>query len=603
MLQSSAAAAIVLRPYQQEAAARLTAELSDPRARLLLQMPTGSGKTETAIGAILAMRQQNPHSRYIWLTHRRELIEQTTARLQAAGINAFAGHAARWKAGQPLPTHTVMVTGPTVLKRREIITTLDPSWHLIVDEAHHAPAAVWSDLIAQFPGSVAGLTATPWRLSRKEGFDHLFGQLIVGPQVSELVADGYLANPLVIATRPDRRIQGGLLGAGGDYTASGIAAANSDLVLTQGAIDWWQDSPGAKLQTIFYAISIQHAYRLHRTLTDAGVAAAVVTHHTDEAERDKATKRFRAGQFQCLVNVAIYTEGADFPEADCIVLLRPTESLPLYLQMVGRGMRPGQNGHVLILDATSNTHRHGLPTQDREWSLRPRGDTATGEAPVKECHACCAMLPAATQVCPQCGKEFGKTCPRCGVWRGWQQWQSHNPSCDRCTREETFDHRHDTAPTRDDGWSVSIKGHPYIKTSKRRATLYRCADPNPAYILYLANGQNEQRINLGIVTEREAKQQAEAELKLSAVMTRRRIANCLQIITAATRAEDDEQRRQMLNEASVFASDIRADIATLPQNKTRRSINRYYDELVAAGAAARQLNESAAATTTPLCQD
>lgn len=603
MLQSSTAAAIVLRPYQQTAAAQLTEGLSSPGARLLLQMPTGSGKTETAIGAILAIRQQNPHSRYIWLTHRRELIDQTAARLQTAGVTAFAGHAAHWKAGQPLPTHTTLVTSPTILKRREIISLLDRNWHLIVDEAHHAPAAVWSDLIAQFPGSVAGLTATPWRLSRKEGFDHLFNRLITGPQVSELVADGYLANPLVIATRPDRRIQGGPLGAGGDYTASGIAAANSDLVLTQAAIDWWQDSPGAKLQTIFYAISIQHAYRLHRALTDAGIVAAVVTHHTEEAERDKATRRFRAGQFQCLVNVAIYTEGADFPEADCIVLLRPTESLPLYLQMVGRGMRPGQNSHVLILDATSNTHRHGLPTQDREWSLRPRGDNAPGEAPVKECHACYAMLPAATQVCPQCGKEFGKTCPGCGVWRGWQRWQSRNPNCDRCTREQTFNHHKDTAPTLDDGWSVSRNGNPYIRTPKRRATLFRLANPSPAYILYLTDGDHEQSINLGIVTEREAKQRAEAELKLSAVMTRRRIANCLQIITAATRTEDGQQRRQMLNEASVFASDIRADIATLSQNKTRRNMSRYYDELVAAGAAARQLSDAAAAPATPPCQD
>ena len=121
--------------------------------------------------------------------------------------------------------------------------------------------------------------------------------------------------------------------------------------------------------------------------------------------------------------------------------------------------------------------------------------------------------------------------------------------------------------------------------------------------MYLTDGDHEQSINLGIVTEREAKQRAEAELKLSATMTRRRIANCLQIITAATRTEDGQQRQQMLNEASVFASNIRSDIATLSQTKTRRNMSRYYDELVAAGAAARQLCDTAAAPATPPCQD
>ena len=586
-------AAISLRAYQQRAVNQLLPQIrANPNIRLLLQMPTGSGKTETAIGVILGLMQQNPQSRHIWLTHRRELIRQTASRLQAAGIDAFPAYANNWRAKQPLPSHTAIVTSPTVLKQRAVYHLLDHNWHLTVDEAHHAPAAVWSSLISAFPGSVIGLTATPWRLARKEGFDHLFHNLTCGPQVSELINDGYLANPLVIATNPEERIQTGPLGAGGDYTPAGITAANSEWMLTQAAVDWWQQSPGAGLQTIFYAISVQHAYQLHRALTDAGHSAAVVTQQTDEAERDKATQRFREGLFRCLVNVAIYTEGADFPDAQCIVILRPTASLPLYLQMVGRGMRPGKHGHVLILDATGNTHTHGLPTQDREWSMAPRGEPTPGEAPVKECDQCHTMLPAATQVCPQCDKQFGKTCLRCGLWRGWRHWKSRNPICDPCTRESTFDADTDTAPALDDGWSISSRGHPYISTSTRRATLFRTSESSPAYILYLNDGDHRDRIYLGAVTEKEAKRKAENALNLGSTMTKRRIKNCLHIITAALHTSDRQQSRRMLNEASVFAADIRNDINRLPRPSTRRTMNRYYEELVTAGAAARQETEA-----------
>lgn len=598
MLQPDTAA-IILRPYQQQAVSKLSRGIAGRCPRLLLQMPTGSGKTETAIGLILELLRQNPNARFIWLTHRRELIRQTAQRLQQAGVNTFAGYSANWRTDQSLPAHTAIVASPGVLKRRDILDQLDHNWHLTVDEAHHAPAAVWSDLIIRFPGSVIGLTATPWRLSRREGFDHLFDRLILGPQVSELIAAGYLANPLVMAGKSETRIRGGPIGAGGDYTPAGIAAANDDRVLTQAAVDWWQDSTGGELQTIFYAISVAHAYRLHQALTDAGVSAAVVTQQTAEAERDKATQSFREGRFRCLANVAIYTEGADFPEAECIVLLRPTESLPLYLQMVGRGMRPGARGHVLILDATDNTHRHGLPTQDREWSLAPRGETGEGETPVKECSSCHAMLPAATQVCPQCGKEFGRKCHRCGIWRGWHQWKSHNPVCDRCTREQTFDHREDVAPTLDDGWSVSSKGNPIIKTPTRRATLYHLAEPEHGYVIYLNDGDGSRRIRLSEASERQAKLRAEDELNLRTVMVKRRIKNCFQIITAACQTMDNVQRSRMLNEASVFASTIRTEIDTLLQQSARKNMNRYYDELVAAGTAARMMEPPAA----PPCQD
>ena len=143
-----------------------------------------------------------------------------------------------------------------------------------------------------------------------------------------------------------------------------------------------------------------------------------------------------------LVNVAIATEGFDLPDASCIVIARPTKSLSLYLQMVGRGLRPKKDGgDCLILDLAGNALEHGLPEDTREWSLAARGESeAGGDAPVVLCEECKTASPAARHNCKSCGAPFGKDCPRCGKWRafnsGWAIEElcsfSHDPVCDYC---------------------------------------------------------------------------------------------------------------------------------------------------------------------------
>ena len=133
---------------------------------------------------------------------------------------------------------------------------------LVIDEAHHATADGWQRTIEQWPGRIIGLTATPWRLSQFDGFDHLFRQLIPGPQISEMQANGWLCPASVLMPRPDEIIRGGAI-TDGDYTEAGIEQANRDRpdIMTAGALRFWQ-THAAQRSAIIYAITQNHARNL-----------------------------------------------------------------------------------------------------------------------------------------------------------------------------------------------------------------------------------------------------------------------------------------------------------------------------------------------------
>ena len=164
---------------------------------------------------------------------------------------------------------------------------------------------------------------------------------------------------------------------------------------------------------------------------------------TPQQTRDAMITKFSDGELRVLVNVAVATEGFDLPDASSVVIARPTQSLALYLQMLGRGLRPKPNGgDCLILDLAGNAIAHGLPQQPREWSLAPRGQPPEGEAPVVWCEHCGVVSPAASHNCQSCGAPFGEDCQRCGKWRSWNRWSlkdeceyTHDIVCDRCHRD------------------------------------------------------------------------------------------------------------------------------------------------------------------------
>ena len=312
---------------------------------------------------------------------------------------------------------------------------------MIVDESHHTPAKGWERAVVQWPGRVLGMTATPWRLIKKEGFDHLFNDLVCGPQVVDLQEDGSLCDVSVLMPAPEEMIIGGAVRAG-DYTEMGIERANSGRdVMTAGAVRFWK-AHASERQTIVYAVSQQHARNLLKVFTDEGIQAAELLGDTPSEERAWAVGAFERGYLQVLVNLQVATEGFDLPDASCVLITRPTLSLALYLQMVGRGLRPKDSGaNCLILDLAGNSITHGLPDDRRQWSLQARGEQSFGDAPVQRCDECGAVSPASSHNCRNrnCSAPFGQVCERCGKFRWWSRWEFedhcgdvHDVVCDFC---------------------------------------------------------------------------------------------------------------------------------------------------------------------------
>ena len=456
-----------LRQYQHDLLRKVQNRLAaNPYARLMLQLPTGGGKTVIA-GALLADWLQDGR-KAVWLTHRKELAEQTRRMLTDAGVSAITN--VNWTPGEDAP---YMAGGAVILMAQTVgrrtarpprrnarlphrHSGLDPEsrggvWNrydandlLVIDEAHHATAPGWERAMQQWPGPIVGMTATPWRLSEKEGFDHLFGDLLCGPQTADLQAldEPALCRARVVIPTPEQRIAGGAVDRTGDYTEAGIEQANRDRpdIMTAGALAFWQKH-AADRPTIAYAVSVDHAHNLAAVFNDAGVSAAVILGDTNREERDKAIAGFRSGSVKVLVNVIVATEGFDLPDASCIIIARPTMSLALYLQMVGRGLRPKPDGgDCILLDLAANAVTHGLPEDYREWSLEPRGTQKSGEAPVVVCPWCETASPAASHNCWGCGYAFGKDCDRCGRWRSYRKrWRyethcgdAHQLVCDLC---------------------------------------------------------------------------------------------------------------------------------------------------------------------------
>ena len=239
----------------------------------------------------------------------------------------------------------------------------------------------------------------------------------------------------------DDIISGGEPAYNGDYRDGEIERLNEDrYVWTNGAFQYWKEHAEGR-PTIVYAVTRGHAQNLARVFNDAAAYAAVLLGETPSQERTSLIKQFKKGELRVLINVAVATEGFDLPGASCVLMARPTLSLALYLQMVGRGLRKKcDGGNCLILDLAGNVERHGLPDDEREWSLEPRGQrTIGGPPPIVRCPDCEGVSPAASQQCRVCKRPFGKKCQRCGDWRAWERWSAethcgddHDLVCDRC---------------------------------------------------------------------------------------------------------------------------------------------------------------------------
>ena len=278
---------------------------------------------------------------------------------------------------------------------------------ILVHNCHHTAAKSWSTIYKNFPQAIhIGLTATPRRLDGK-GLGDYFDTLICGPDTGSLIRDGYLT-PYRLFSVPGVQTEG-LHHRGGDFKREEVVAALERSTVMGDAVAHYLKHANGRRGLVFEA-SIERSERLAKSFRDAGIPAAHVDGNTDAMVRDMAMRDLETGALRILCNVDLFGEGVDVPAIEVVHLCRPTDSLTVYLQQVGRGLRLAPGKHdVLIFDHAGNVSRHGRPDDPREWVL-----TGTHVAdrksesgfPVRQCPNCYAVNQAGAAKCCECGKEF-----------------------------------------------------------------------------------------------------------------------------------------------------------------------------------------------------
>jgi DNA repair protein RadD len=385
---------MILRDYQQRDIARLRQEFARGRLRVCYCAPTGSGKTVLFVHAVRKAVAQG--QKVGILVHRVELVDQTAEALEAEGI-AYGIIAAGYPENPDALVQVAMVQ--TLARRPE---RLDGVRFLIIDECHHILAGTWAALAAAAPNArLLGVTATPERLDGK-GLSAAFDALVIGPKVKGLITAGYLAPFAIFA--PEKQVDlKRLRTVGGDYALGQLAERMSTDAVLADAIEEYRKHIAGQSALAFCA-TIKHSQATARAFRAAGINAVHLDGDTPTAERRDIIARLGTEPL-VVTNCGIIAEGLNVPVVGGVIMLRPTKSLGLYLQQIGRALRPAPGKErAVILDHAGNVFRHGFPDMDHPWSLEGR-PKKKGKALVKRCAGCGALIPAAARECPQCGAQ------------------------------------------------------------------------------------------------------------------------------------------------------------------------------------------------------
>ena len=378
---------MILRDYQLRAVEDARAQYRLGKRRIVMMLPTGSGKTVIAASMIRSATDKG--TRTLFLVHRRELVLQAAERLRAWGVEPGIIAAGT-------PEHRdrpCQVASIQTLARRE-----RPDAGLVfVDECQHARAQTWSDLLDLYRGScVVGLSATPYRLDGL-GLGALFESIVQPISVLELCESGVLVAPRVLA--PPGPDLSGVRKVHGEYDLVQLSEVMEKLC--GNTVEHWLKH-GSGRKTVGFAVNIAHSCELVRRFQAAGVRAAHVDGGTSREERDSVLAQLRDGALDVVWNCMILGEGWDLPALSCAVLARPTASMALHRQQIGRIMRAADGkGEALVLDHAGNTHRHGLVTDHIDVSLADRAKRTV--SPFKTCPKCFCVVAIGESVCPECG--------------------------------------------------------------------------------------------------------------------------------------------------------------------------------------------------------
>lgn len=385
-------------PHQEEAVTAIETAWRDGIRSVCYQLSTGGGKSRV-LRTITDNHAASRKTIYV-MAHTRKLVGQLSRELDDAGIRH-----GRVQAGYPRLKYRVQVCSMQTLVRR--LDGLDPCDIVIIDEAHHLKASSYLKILDVLqPDHILGVTATPRRPDGKPLSD-VMQHLVTGPSMRFLIDNGYLSDYDYFA--PDDVDMTGAHIRMGDYVKSEMVARVDKRVIIGSAIDHYRKHAD-RLPAIASCASIAHAEHVAQEFRDAGYGAQAIHSKLDEREIDRAIAGLRDGAINVLCQVDLLGEGVDMPYAQVLIGLRPTNSEVIFLQHAGRVLRSAKGkGNAIFLDHVGNWSRHGLPDDEREWSLEGAPARETGRSKYKRCPDCMRPVPVATRVCPDCGHQWTET--------------------------------------------------------------------------------------------------------------------------------------------------------------------------------------------------
>ncbi len=391
-------APVELWDFQHDTIYFLRESIKAGHKRICLCSPTGSGKT--VMFSYLVSEHLKKGGKALIITDRIELLKQ--AGKDFAFIQEIrSGH-------EPDLTRNLHVAMIETLHRRieryhnYILTRT----MIIIDEAHKC---AFSKLFPHIPAEtiVIGATATPHRNSNQEAMDEFYTDIVQIIDTPELVSRGFLAKAITYGVDIDLK---GVKKKRGDYDADQMAKRYSENKIYEGVIENYNRiCPGTK--AILFSSNVESSKEITLKLNLAGIEARHLDSDMPTSERKAVLAWFKNTKSGILCNIGILTTGFNQPDIETVILYRSTLSLPLFLQMVGRGSRiiPGLKDKFNILDFGNNIKMHNFWEAPRKWSLSKKKKRETVDvAPVKTCPQCNAMLPVGLGTCGFCGFVFKK---------------------------------------------------------------------------------------------------------------------------------------------------------------------------------------------------
>lgn len=408
---------IKLRPYQRAAIDATWDYFQQHEGNPLIVLPTGAGKSLTMAAFIKESMTAFPSMNILLLTHVKELIEQDARAIINYWPEAPVGI---WSAGVGQKRKD-QITVAGIQSVHKLPAKFGMTDLCIIDEAHLVPRK--SDtmyrrfldaLLAYNPKmKVIGLTATHYRMDSgllTDGEGRIFTDIAYEADVGDLIKAGWLC-PLVAKNGSTKADLSSVHTRGGEFVEKELQDAMDKAHLIEGALDEVAQYAAERNHILGFCAGVEHAAHCAELARARGWTASHVSGDMHSTERDRIIGDFKSGRIRFLFNANLLTTGFDAPHIDCIIMLRPTKSTGLYVQIMGRGLRkhPSKD-NTLVLDFAGNVERHGPIDQIRVKKKGGKGE-GLSVAPVKECPSCHELLPTMVMQCPGCGHEFPRSAP------------------------------------------------------------------------------------------------------------------------------------------------------------------------------------------------